>query len=93
MECVAQERHHDLWLSDGNVILSTKSIDGDQMVLFRVHKSVLARHSMTFSDMFSEDVSVVSEGVNDVYDGLSVVSMSDSIEDLEAILKVLYDPW
>ena len=91
------ERHHDLWLSDGNIVLSTRSQHDDiqQLTLFRVHKSVLARHSAVFRDMFSETVSAASEGkgVNELYDGLSVVSLVDSTKDVEAILKVLYDPW
>ncbi|KAL5537242.1 hypothetical protein ACEPAF_1065 [Sanghuangporus sanghuang] len=40
-------RHHEFWFSDGSVVLLA------QDVLFRVHKSFLARHSLVFRDMFS----------------------------------------
>lgn len=38
--------HSDLWFQDGSVILATET------TLFRVHISVLSRHSLFFRDMF-----------------------------------------
>ena len=42
---VPPARHETLWLSDGNVVLSTNSH------LFRVHKSMLAKYSSFFRDI------------------------------------------
>lgn len=43
----------DLWMADGNVVLSAWQPDTDSRMLFRVHKSVLARHSTFFADLFA----------------------------------------
>ncbi|EJD07217.1 uncharacterized protein FOMMEDRAFT_24647 [Fomitiporia mediterranea MF3/22] len=40
-------RHSEFWFSDGSVVLLAND------VLFRVHKSFLARHSLVFRDVFS----------------------------------------
>lgn len=43
-----QDEH--LWFSDGDIVLATT--DADDSRLFRVHKGVLAQHSIVFKDMF-----------------------------------------
>lgn len=40
-------RHSEFWFLDGSVVLLARN------VLFRVHKTFLARHSSVFRDMFS----------------------------------------
>jgi len=44
---VELQRHGDLWFKDGSVVLRAENM------LFLVHMSQLARHSVCFSDMFS----------------------------------------
>ena len=87
-----EERHPTLWLEDGNVVLSAQStIDKTRTLLFRVHRSVLARQSQVFSYMFD----LPASGSQRLYDGLGVprIDLHDSAEDLEETLKVLYNPW
>lgn len=66
VHALARQHHPDLWFADGNIILSA-STTGDlpaSAVLFRVHKSILARHSQIFEDMLGiseESVHNVSE--------------------------------
>lgn len=93
------QRHSSLYLADGNICLSAASsrfiapVDGAAEptqpagLLFRVHRSVLALHSPVFRDMFGiPDMS----GANETYDGISLVQMPDSAEDLEGPLKAFY---
>ncbi len=90
------ERHNSLWLSDGNIILApTSSSDGRLSILFRVHKSVLSRQSQVFNDMFALPDNSSLNHVGDekeILEGFPLVRMHDSAEDIEALLKYLYDP-
>lgn len=95
-EC--RERHSSLYLDDGNIVLAaraepsggTTSADA-RTVLFRVHISTLKRQSLVFADMFS--LPVGPSGANsDTEDGVTLVNMPDSAEDIESMLEVLYDP-
>jgi len=90
------ERHKSLWLSDGNIVLvATSSSDSHLSILFRVHKSVLSRQSQVFSDMFASPDNSSLNHVGDekeILEGLPLVRMHDSAEDIEALLKYLYDP-
>lgn len=81
-----RERFEDLWISDGNVILTT-SAPGR---LFRVHKGVLSRHSTVFRDMFDMPQGKDATG-SETYEGNPVVYMSDDDEDLAHFLQALYD--
>ncbi|TFY59748.1 hypothetical protein EVG20_g7671 [Dentipellis fragilis] len=61
----------------------------DGPVVFRVHKSILARSSSVFDDMFSLSAGEAME----LYDGVPLVRMPDTGEDLESFLQYLYcDP-
>ena len=91
--------HPTLYFEDGNVVLSAVEQQAPKnqgrYVYFRVHRSVLCRHSPILSDLF-EIPPLRDEGpphaVSEVYDGALHISMPDSAEDLESFLKVLYDP-
>ncbi|KLO13612.1 hypothetical protein SCHPADRAFT_940272 [Schizopora paradoxa] len=90
-------KHDSLWLSDGNIILaaasSASSSDERSSMVFRVHKSVLSRQSQVFSDMFALPTqSTTSVDNDDIMDGLPLIRMHDSAEEIEALLKYLYDP-
>ncbi|KAF7370407.1 BTB domain-containing protein [Mycena sanguinolenta] len=75
-------RSESIWIPDGNVILQAGNMQ------FRVHFGVLARHSAVFRDM---------QGLPQPPDeprieGCPVLELSDNPEDVEYVLKALYDP-
>ncbi|KAJ3513919.1 hypothetical protein NLJ89_g2688 [Agrocybe chaxingu] len=76
-------RSEDFWLDDGNIILQAESTQ------FRVHKSMLARHSTVFKDMFS--FPQPAEPLDPVVEGCPVVTLSDPAWDVEVILSIFYD--
>ncbi|EED80879.1 predicted protein [Postia placenta Mad-698-R] len=90
-----REVHHPtLYYEDGNVVLSAQTQDRE-LHYFRVHQSILCRHSPILADMFSIPplrVSASRDTLAEVYDGVPHVQMPDSAEDLASFLHVLYDP-
>ncbi|TFY59413.1 hypothetical protein EVG20_g7800 [Dentipellis fragilis] len=81
------QQHEDIYYPDGNIALVAQWKDPpDGHVVFRVHKSVLARSSSVFEDMFSLPAGEAME----MYDGVPLVRMPDSGEDLESLLQYLY---
>lgn len=84
-------KHHDaLYFPDGDIVLSadvTKGISRST-ILLRVHRFMLSHNSVIFRDMFSVPT---NPEVNEVYDGVSVVRMSDNGEDLACLIGALYD--
>lgn len=94
------QHHQRLYLADGNVCLSAlwtsqPSLENQTAIqepsvigtIFRVHQSILSIHSDIFRDMFSLPS---TQGTNETYDGVPLVQMPDSAEDLEALLAALY---
>ncbi|TFK47457.1 hypothetical protein OE88DRAFT_1811254 [Heliocybe sulcata] len=78
-------KHDTLYIQDGNVVLS--ALDASQVhILFRVHRSMLARLSTVFSDMFV----LPASSANEIYEGAPLVQMTDSSADLESLLTVIY---
>ena len=82
------KRNEDLYFPDGSVVLSAKDAD-DDLVYFRVHKSVLAKNSLVFEDMLT----MPTPANQDSYDGLPLVHLHDNAKDLKEFLAMLYDPW
>ena len=76
------QKHLDLWFDDGNVVLVAMDNTG-----FRLHRSILARHSVIFRDMFGIPQPICAEA----FDGCPVVRLQDSSEDLGYLLSALYD--
>lgn len=84
--------HKTLWFKDGSIVLATDSH------LYRVHKSVLAKYSSVFEDMFefpaggrggAGDAAYADESE---WDGLPLVKMvGDSDESVYHLLMTLYD--
>ncbi|KAI6101315.1 hypothetical protein F5141DRAFT_1138423 [Pisolithus sp. B1] len=90
-------RHPDLWFCDGSIVLRAEN------TLFRVHKSLLARHSGFFHDLFTlpqlvaKDPSpprVIStpdvDHAGDV-EGCQVLALHDVAEDVANLLTALVD--
>lgn len=72
----------DIWHSDGSVVLQARDTQ------FRVHWSVLALHSSVFRGMQGLPQAVDQPSM----DGCPVVELSDSVEDVEHLLRALYNP-
>ncbi|KAH9944907.1 hypothetical protein B0H21DRAFT_709404 [Amylocystis lapponica] len=73
--------HPTLYFDDGNLIISCGS------TLFRVHRSVLSKHSPTFRDMFQQQDDTKPELLR----GCLHVPAHDDREEMEALLGVIYD--
>ena len=82
-------RHEDLWISDGNVVLSAVSLDGTRTTLFRVHRSLLSKHSEVFTSMFNIPQ---GRGASELYEGIPLVRLPDASEDVESLFSILHDP-
>ncbi|KAG6891551.1 hypothetical protein C0992_004409 [Termitomyces sp. T32_za158] len=84
-------RHADIWFHDGSVICRA------ERTLFKVHMSVLERHSAFFRDMFSmpqprtgTDV-ISNQGMQDDIEELPIVDLHDTAEDVGNLLTAVYD--
>ncbi|KLO13575.1 hypothetical protein SCHPADRAFT_940240 [Schizopora paradoxa] len=90
----AATHHPKFWISDGNVVLSAVSMDKEQTVLFRIHKSMLSDQSEVFASMFAlsqtqDDGGIIAD--LETYEGLPLVRLHDAAEDLDALLNALQD--
>jgi hypothetical protein len=75
--------HPDFWFIDGSVVLIVEATS------FKIHQTVLSRHSDVFADMFT----VPQPAGDDTIDGCPVVLLSqDSVSDLVDVLHALYSP-
>ncbi|TBU39732.1 hypothetical protein BD309DRAFT_969065 [Dichomitus squalens] len=73
------KRDEEYWLEDGNIVL----IAGE--TAFRVYRGLLSRQSGVFRDMFA----AADPDVDATVEGCPVVHLSDSPEDLRALLQTL----
>lgn len=83
-------RDEELYFPDGNVVLSVNDNSGN-FIFFKIHQSMLSKHSAVFADMFSLPASSVS--ATEVYDGAPLVHLQDDAKDVKQFLRVIYDPW
>lgn len=83
-----------LWLPRGDVVLAAASSpDARQWVIFRAQQAILSRESQVFSDMFAfGDEFMPHDSGDDVIEGLPLIRMHDSVEDLEILLSHLIPP-
>ncbi|KIY72504.1 hypothetical protein CYLTODRAFT_388608 [Cylindrobasidium torrendii FP15055 ss-10] len=72
------------WMEDGNIVLLTED---NPPTAFRVHRSVLARQSEIFQDMFNFPHSNDSN----LFEGCPIIPMPDIPEDLSNLVRALYD--
>lgn len=73
--------HETLWFEDGNIVLIAED------VAFKVHKSVLARQSPVFCDMFG----FPQPNYEEVFDGTPAVRLHDQAADVAIFIEVMYD--
>lgn len=74
-------RCETIWFEDGNVVL----VAGD--TAFKVHRSMLARNSGVFQDLFT----VPQPECADHMDGCPVVQMSDRSDEMAILLDLFYN--
>jgi len=72
----------NFWFKDGSIVLQAETTQ------FRVHSTMLARHSSVFGDMF--EIPQPAEGEPRV-EGCLLVHVSDSAEDIGHMLSSMYD--
>ena len=72
-----------IWFDDGSVVIQAEQTQ------FRVHRSMLSRHSSVFRDMFS--VPQPPGDQEPVIEGCSIVHVSDSCQDWDNLLTLMYD--
>lgn len=70
-----------IWFDDGNIVIETERVQ------FRVHRSILSKHSKIFADMFG-----LAESQHINVDGVPVVHLADSSQELGYILEWMYEP-
>ncbi|KAI0828965.1 hypothetical protein BC628DRAFT_1417344 [Trametes gibbosa] len=90
----ASERHPTLYYDDGTVVLSALTHEGTRQH-FKVHRSVLCRHSPVIADMFAIPPLLATGSrtcIAEAYDGVVHVQMPDSAEELISFLTMFYDP-
>lgn len=79
-----EERDPDWYIDDGNIVLICQS--PSQTVYFKVHKSMLSRHSSVFRHMFE----MPSPANTERYDGTPSVEMFDEVEHLRDFLRDIH---
>ena len=70
------KEHPTLYLDDGNVIITAGKM------LFRVHISLLSKHSTVFRDLIRSS--------RDQFRDMVHLTVEDQSEDMEALLNVIY---
>lgn len=84
--------HPDLYFPDGNfVIIAQDGAKKTNRVHFRVHQSILGKHSQVFKDMFALPGS--PEDAQELYDGVPFVEVNDDPGDMAKFLTILYEPF
>jgi hypothetical protein len=75
------------WFEDGNIVLEVEG------TLFRIHRSIMGKHSKVFKDMFSIELPSAGPDQPCTPDGCPIVSLQDPRDDLELYLKIIYEPF
>ncbi|KAN0139869.1 hypothetical protein V8E53_002531 [Lactarius tabidus] len=82
----------DPWFEDGNIVLLVEDDNHNPLRAFKVHRSVLARHSEVFETML--DIPQPTPGASSMIehiDDCPVVRMYDHPKALSDLIKALYD--
>ena len=70
-------KHPTLYFEDGNVIVKTGS------TLFRVHRTILSKHSAVFRDLFAQNTQTLR--------GFPSLIVDDGKDDMENLINTIYD--
>ncbi|TDL27773.1 hypothetical protein BD410DRAFT_739026 [Rickenella mellea] len=81
--------HLTLYHNDGDLVVSAPNGVGGS-TFYRIHRFMLSIHSYVFRDMFT--LPPAADGSIETYDGVPIVHLPDSAEDMDGLLNVLYDP-
>lgn len=79
----AVSRHTEFWYTDGSVVVIVAN------TAFRIHKSILCKHSDIFSDLFAIPQPHDS---TETIDGCPTVHLPDALSDFVDVMKALYHP-
>ncbi|KAI0791199.1 hypothetical protein C8Q75DRAFT_805559 [Abortiporus biennis] len=79
-------KHTELYLPDGDLVISCPTKQSGSRMLFRVDRIFLSRHSAIFKDMFS--LPPRPDGGVEQYDGAPFVCIPDEAEDMASFLEV-----
>ena len=71
----------DFWFEDGSVVLIAQNIK------FKVHRGMLARHSLIFQDLLSLPPPMDQRTI----DGCPIIELHDLPDDVWYLLRALYD--
>ena len=83
-------RDPDFYLPDGDfAICSAPSAQDSVVTVFRVHKPVMAYNSPVFHDMLELPAYPTGQ---ETHEGVPLVRVTDSAEEMRALLAALYDP-
>lgn len=79
-----------LWMNDGNIIVTAveETEDDKTTYAFRVHQSLLAKHSPVFQDLFT----VSNTAKLKRYEDIPIVALPDPYKDVKGLLQMFYDP-
>ncbi|KAK2462905.1 hypothetical protein APHAL10511_005103 [Amanita phalloides] len=73
----------EFWFDDGSVIIVV------QDKYFRVHQSILSRHSEVFENMFS----FPQPSTQEIFEECSLMRLNDDLSDFVDLMKVVYHPF
>ena len=77
-------RNADFWFSDGSIVVIVED------TAFRIHKSVLSKHSEVFANLFTIPQ---PDDLNEVVEGCPTVRLvNDDLSDFTDLVKALYEP-
>jgi hypothetical protein len=86
--CINITNDPELYFPDGNLVILTRDEAGNH-TYFRVHQSILSKHSQALSDhMFPTS----SPNFREIHDGVPLVEFQEDARDLNIFLKFLYEP-
>jgi hypothetical protein len=78
--------HPNLWFDDGSLVIQAST------VRYRVHRTILCRHSAIFRDMVAMPQQDGPSNSEHTFDGCPLVRMMDSPDDLTMLLEAIYNP-
>ena len=81
--------HPEFYLANGDLVICSSSGDDVNSTVFRVHKAVFAYNSPVFRVMFALPN---NPSAQEMFEGVPLVRVIDSKEELEQLIEALYNP-